>query len=131
MSPGWAFVGGALTAIAVLIGILLIVDHFWGPLPTFRKYRDKAAVAAAVIGTLGLYLLFRKKKVAPDDTPEPKPKEFDDAEVIEDTKDAADLDLDRANAERAAADAASDVVDLDARAAQRDAALRELERTDD
>ena len=96
MSPEISAALGALAALGGLLLIALVVDQFFGPLPTFRKHRDKVlAGLGGLVGVVLFVLTFGKRKPKPK--PEPvKPKEYDDAKIIEIEKDAADLDVDAA-----------------------------------
>ena len=98
MSPELAAVVGACSALAVLLVIALVVDHFFGPLPVVRKVRGWLGVVLGVLlAIVSLGLLKRPKKPAEDPKPEPvDPKEFNDDVATDNKKAALDTDVARA-----------------------------------
>lgn len=128
MSPEVAAVAGASSALVLLLVVVLVVDHFYGPMPAIRRFRGYLAAAAGVLLAIVTFGLLKRRK-APVEAVEPsKPQYYDDQPERELDKDAANLDLEHAAANREADDANKDLADLGARADARDALLRKLER---
>lgn len=104
----WLWVAIIVTAIAI---VLELVDRLKTPLPWWRMIRGPLAGALALAWAV---LVFRKTDKPAPILKKVKPKEYDDAKIIEIEKDAADLDVDAAGDAAAAPTLEELQSDLDA-----------------